>query len=116
MPAGTEFIHDTPGLDCDCSEAEFAAWAAEQYGPELGGLVPAMYRTLIRPTPLCAGRDAHHHPRPGPPPSPGPRPSPPPGLTSASWVAATRSAGDFTITCRARELLHQVRAKGGQAW
>ena len=113
--SGTEFIHDPPGLDCDCDEPEFAAWAVEQYGAELGGLVPLAYRALVHPTPLCAGRDAnhhrlhHHHPLQSGSVPPSPPRGPAPGVTSASWVAATRSAGDFTITCRARELLLQVR-------
>ena len=41
---------------------------------------------------------------------------PRPVNTSAAWVAAMRSAGDYAITCRARELLKDAHKKGSPAY
>jgi len=91
MDEGTEFMYLVPRIDCNASEAEFAAWAVNQFGPELGAKVPPLYNVVEQPAPLCRYTGEN---------------------TSKFWQAAMRSAGDSAILCRTRELLRASQGRG----
>lgn len=96
LDEGTEFIHDCPPLMCNATTADFITWAEALFGPALGAAVPSLYglAQLGSPTPLCA----------------------PGGPTTPAWLGAMRSAGDYAILCRARELLRVAAQGGGRVW
>jgi len=91
MDEGTEFMYLVPRIDCNASEAEFASWAVNMFGPELGAKVPPLYNVVEQPAPLCHSTGEN---------------------TSNFWQAAMRSAGDSAILCRTRELLRASQGRG----
>lgn len=86
LDEGTEFMGLTPPLACNATEQQFIQWALHFFGPNLGMLVPSVYKDLIQPAPLCESRGL-------------------PGPTSEWWQKAMRAAGDAAILCRTREIL-----------
>lgn len=97
LDEGTEFMGLTPRLPCNATAAQFAAWAAVQFGPDLGAHVPPLYTTVEQPAPLCRDYSASTS-------------------TSVYWQAAMRSAGDASFLCRTRELLRAARARNHSAF
>ena len=102
LDEGTEFMTDTPPIACNASDQGLLAWAAVQFGADLGSKVVALYRdTPAFPGPTCDTHAAS---------SPKHRP------TTPQWVGAMRAAGDAAIGCRARDVLYKAREANNSAY
>ena len=91
MDEGTIFMYLTPKLKCNATADDLLAWSTSFYGPDLGAKVPGAYANLRQPVPNCT--------TPGMPPE-------------AHYMKAMRSAGDYAITCAARDAAQRLQSRG----
>lgn len=86
LDEGTEFMYLAPPINCNATAVDFSAWAVSFYGPTLGPAVEDAYQTLEQPLPPCLAR------------------APAPADAARRYMAAMRSAGDYAITCKVRQV------------
>lgn len=119
LDEGTIFMGLSPYLPCaNATNASFAAWAEAMYGEETASAVVPAYQQLRAPLPQCD----HHHHHDNQVAAPAARrrrklttaAAPPPATPSNTtagyyYMAAMRSAGDYAITCRVRQMAASLR-------
>lgn len=128
LDEGTIFMYLTPPLPCAANATDLADWANAFYGDALGPAVTAVYQppNLTQPLPKCASKvqyttirgsrnesDSAETPRLG-------------AMVEQSlgasatigeyYMAAMRSAGDFAITCRVRQMARALAHRGHAAF
>ena len=143
LDEGTEFMYLTPPIKCDATADDFSDWALAFYGKALGDAVVDAYQTLEQPLPPCidphhgrrrlataaakddpveaaraeaeveadvpATKQQQHQQQSGGGGGGG-------GEVAADgqhYMAAMRSAGDFAITCKVRQVAQQLASKAG---
>ena len=130
LDEGTEFMYLTPPIRCDATADDFSNWALAFYGKALGPAVVDAYQSLEQPLPPCI--DPHHGGRrrlderatveaAAGPKAKADAPAEPSGGEVAAdgqyYMAAMRSAGDFAITCKVRQVAQQLAGKNnGQVY
>ena len=126
LDEGTIFMELSPPLPCaNASNASFAAWAEAMFGVETAAAVVAAYQKLRAPLPQCST----HRPPPGGRTGGGGAAAERVGVAAEAraaveggeegegeaaagnrvvkgyyYMAAMRSAGDYAITCRVRQM------------
>eukprot|EP01065_Artemidia_motanka_P045538 TRINITY_DN6710_c2_g1_i2.p1 TRINITY_DN6710_c2_g1~~TRINITY_DN6710_c2_g1_i2.p1 ORF type:complete len:702 (+),score=129.11 TRINITY_DN6710_c2_g1_i2:116-2107(+) len=104
LDEGTEFMSEAPAIPCNATETDLRLWSTAMYGSDLAGTVVHAYRPseISEPVPGCKARfDPTEHKYITVP-------------ASVHYSAAMRSAGDYTIGCRARDGV-KAAAMGGAA-
>mmetsp|Transcript_22536 Transcript_22536/g.58831 ORF Transcript_22536/g.58831 Transcript_22536/m.58831 type:complete len:203 (-) Transcript_22536:1570-2178(-) len=85
-----------PPIECDATIDDFAAWAEQLFGADLGKKVPDLYAKPQEPFPLCENAF--------------------PGAPITNYIGAMRSAGDAAILCRTRDFLMTAAKNGGNGF